>query len=361
MDSYQDKSVTRSVLSKRGASKEAGFSNEKRESGLEGEGGHYEKSSVRERGQISKKRAVLGRGLKSLFSTPTGAGGVPSKDGQTTGMEVLQKTSPSYLQHIDVEKIEPGAHQPRQLFNREALEELGVSLRENGFIQPIVVRKPDKNLSMYEIIAGERRWRAAGLAGIHKVPCIVMEKGDQDSAILALIENIQRQDLNPIERAEAFRRLMESQNLTQEQLALKIGIPRASLANYLRLLHLHKDVKEMIIKKELSYGLAKLLGTEKDLQKQQAVAREIVSRKMGIREAQIYIKTEQKRAGEKHTHLEASSYRPQSDVLEKEVCEKVERLTELSTAIKWKNRGGQLILRFYSDDQLQGFIDLLSK
>lgn len=221
---------------------------------------------------MAKKRA-LGKGLDNLFSDNE----LMSSGGITT------------LRLCDVE---PKADQPRKNFDAELLEALSLSIRENGVLQPILVREIPGG--MYQIIAGERRWRASKLAGLSEIPAIVMESDELKTAEIALIENLQRENLNAYEEAEAYRMLMSSFSLTQEQVSAKVGKSRSAVANSLRLLELPEEVSRYIIEGSLSQGHARALLGLKNKDDIPALAKEVIARELSVRETEALVKAANK-------------------------------------------------------------------
>ena len=187
------------------------------------------------------------------------------------------------ISELKVNDIEPNQEQPRKNFNQEKLQSLADSILQHGVVQPIIVKKKDKG---YSIIAGERRWRAAKLAGLKTIPAIVKDISTRDVMEIALIENIQREDLNPIEEADAYQKLMEEHGLTQEILSKLVGKSRAAIANSVRLLSLSDKVKEMLIGEVLTPGHARTLITITDEEKQSKLADTIVQRNLNVRETE---------------------------------------------------------------------------
>ncbi len=213
-------------------------------------------------------RKALGRGLSALLA-----------DSLAQGDELLE---------VDIDLIEPNPDQPRSYFNENKLEELAQSIRANGLVQPILLRRVASG--RYQIVAGERRWRAAQRAGLHKVNAVVRSIPDAKLLELALIENIQRQELNPIEEALAYQRLIQNLGLTQDEVAQRVGKDRSSIANYLRLLKLPAKIQQMLEEDQLSMGHARaLLGLESE-QDQLRLAEEIISGKLSVRETEQAVK-----------------------------------------------------------------------
>ena len=207
-------------------------------------------------------RKALGRGLGALLSSDTTV---------DLGPEPTE---------VDVESIVPGPMQPRTHFDEGALEGLADSIRAHGIVQPLLVRRQGDR---YEIIAGERRWRAARLAGLSKVPVVVKEVPDQDLLEIALIENIQRENLNPIEEAQAYKRLIENVGLTQEALAARVGRDRSYITNYLRLLKLPDDLQQLVIEGRLSTGHARTILGLAHVDLQRKIARQVIDGALSVR------------------------------------------------------------------------------
>lgn len=190
-------------------------------------------------------------------------------------------------QEIEISRIQPNADQPRQVFDRDKLEELAASIREHGIVQPLLVRPVG---SGYEIVAGERRWRAAQLAGLKKVPAVVRELSGSQVMEIALIENLQRENLNPIEEARAYRRLIDEFGLSQEQLAQRLGKSRSQVANTLRMLQLEPEVQTLVERGDLTMGHAKAVLALEDRDKQVEWAQQVVERKMSVRDTEEAIR-----------------------------------------------------------------------
>jgi ParB family chromosome partitioning protein len=248
---------------------------------------------------------------------------------------------------VDIEKIMPNVYQPRKIFAPEKLQELAASIKEKGIIQPIVVRKiaPDQ----FELIAGERRWRAAQVAGLDRVPVIVKDVEDQESLELALIENLQRHDLNPIEEAEAYQRLAAEFSLNQSEIAQKVGKDRATVANAIRLLGLSEEVRMMLSTGELTAGHAKALLALNDPSKQKELAKKITSEKLTVRAAEKLVQTAVKRTSKLDVlsadgELKARLVKGLQDDLTKALGTKVE--------IHYHNGQGNIYIKFYSDEDL---------
>ena len=218
---------------------------------------------------VSDSRA-MGRGLGALLSSD----GIPENKRNS-------------VVDLKINDISPNNGQPRKNFNDDSLNELAASIEENGVIQPILVQRKGEG---YMIIAGERRWRAARIAGLSVIPAIVRELSDREVMEQALIENIQREDLNPIEEASAMQNLLKNHKLTQEQLAKKLGKPRATIANTLRILNLDESLQEFVSRGDLSEGHAKVILGLKEKEDQRKVADVIMARDMSVRQAEVFVK-----------------------------------------------------------------------
>lgn len=277
----------------------------------------------------SASRKVLGRGLANLFPP-------------------LAIKENEFLS-IGIEKIKPNSEQPRKHFDPETLKTLADSIRLNGLIQPIVVRAIPNG--EYEIIAGERRWRAAGMAGLHKIPARVWSETKETVSILALVENMQRQNLNLIEQAKAYKNIMQQKSWTQDYLAHKLSIPRASLANQLRLLHLTEEVQALIKKGLLSFAHAKLLLKEKQASKQYELANLFVSKNFSIREAEKYLSKKQLIVA-KTPNSEISNW-------QKQTLKKLQETKGIKATLNLKKQGGVLNIRFFSEEDLKSILDCL--
>lgn len=280
--------------------------------------------------------------------------------GLGTGLGVLfgqdeENEKDSQLLTLPISKVEPRLEQPREYFDQEALQELADSIAQYGLIQPITARKLDSGY--YQIIAGERRWRAARLAGLQEVPVRVIEADDRRTAELALVENLQREDLNPVEEAKGYRTLMEEYGLTQEETAKSVGRSRPAVANALRLLSLSKPVLELLEKGELSAGHARALVPIQDGEKQLAAAKEVIDKALSVR------KTEQL-AG-RMCRENRQTGKEDSGGVKVDYCAEVSR--QLSAALGRKVRlvdgkkTGRIEIEFYGADDREALISLLEK
>jgi ParB family chromosome partitioning protein len=254
---------------------------------------------------------------------------------------------------VAIENVFPNKNQPRQLFSSDALKELSDSIREKGILQPIVARKMKDG--GYEIVAGERRWRAAQLAGLHDVPVILKEIDDQEALELALIENIQRSDLNPMEEAEAYAHLIKKYNLTQQKLSEKVGKERVTIANTMRLLNLAPEVRIMVSKGELSLGQAKVLLSVEDFASQRRLADRVKNDRLSVRATEkLVLKAfkeldQAERATESGENVAKKTARGLADDMQKLLGTKVD--------IDYSLGRGKISISFYSDDDLNNLAE----
>ena len=282
-----------------------------------------------------EKRPALGRGLSALIPDSPSPAAAPAAD---RSME------------IDIDLLRPNKFQPRTQIVDDRIEDLSRSIRSNGMIQPIVARKVDGG---YEIIAGERRWRAAQRAGLLKVPIVVRDIPEDRLLAVALIENIQREDLNPIEEAFAYRRLSDEFHLTQEQIADAVGKDRSSIANFVRLLRLPPEVRANVASNALTMGHARALLGLSDEGAQLRVARDIVARSLSVRETEALIRKAAQPA-------DAKPEKP-TDVHTRAAEEKLRLALGTRARIVRKGKGGRIEIDFTSEDELQRIYELLTE
>ncbi len=282
-----------------------------------------------------KEKKGLGIGLDALFAA-----------------NEIEDDSASELLTLPISKVEPRQEQPRKYFDEEALQDLADSISQYGLIQPVVARKLDNGY--YQIIAGERRWRASRLAGLTEIPVRVIEADDRRTAELALVENLQREDLNPIEEAKGYKTLIEEYGLTQEETAKSVGRSRPAVTNALRLLSLSANVMEMVEKGELSAGHARALVSVSDEKQQLELANEVLKKSYSVRKTeQLCSKiTKSKKEPEKSENKLSVDYAAEaSNELTKLLGRKV-KLTEGS-------RSGRIEIEFYGSDDREALIELL--
>lgn len=288
-------------------------------------------------------RRGLGKGLDSLISAEAAKPAVKEETGQA-------ETT------VKITKVEPNREQPRKNFDEDTLQELADSIKQFGLLQPILVQ--DRK-DYYEIIAGERRWRAAKLAGLKEVPVIIRNYTEQEIMEISLIENIQREDLNPIEEAVAYKRLIEEFHLKQDEVAERVSKSRTTITNSMRLLKLCEYVRQMIIDDKLTTGHARALIPIEDEEQQKQIAERIFDEKLSVREVEKIVKGILNPAKDKPQKDEI----PQNiqyiyEDIEKKLEEKLSRKVEISA--KSKNGSGKIEIEFYSNDDLDRLIEGLS-
>lgn len=308
----------------------------------------------------NKKR--LGRGLGSLLGGATEAAPTNLKAAAVTTQTVVatKVDDSARVWSMSIDKLVPGQYQPRKKFEKTTLEELAQSIRENGILQPITVRK--RQAGGFEIIAGERRWRAAQIAGLHEVPAIIKDFSDKEALQLALIENIQREDLDPVEEAESYQRLMQEFGYSQQQVADKVGKERSTVANSIRLIALPNEIKDMISDKKISAGHAKaLLGAENKTE-QLRLAKLCFEKSLSVRALEAMMKPATKKDDlvEKAGESLSSAGLDLSQRLAKELAEQLQKSLGTKVQINYKNGKGDLTIHFYSDEQLNSIYEKMN-
>ena len=262
---------------------------------------------------------------------------------------------------VRISEVEPNRDQPRKYFDDEKLEELSESIKTYGILQPILVQKKD---GYYEIIAGERRWRAALKAGLKEIPVIIREYTDKEILELSLIENIQREDLNPIEEAEAYKRLIDEFGMSQEEMAKRVSKSRSAVANSLRLLKLEGDVRKMLVDGQLSMGHARALLSLEIAEEQIEVARKVADRQLSVRETEKLVRDILKTgagSGTKAVKTEQPQEDPSIAVIYKQIEERLQQTLHTKVQIQRKRNGhGKLMIDFYGSDDLDKIIDRLT-
>lgn len=251
---------------------------------------------------------------------------------------------------IELDRIIPGEQQPRKVFDDKALHELAASIREKGVLQPVIVSRTGDGT--FRLIAGERRWRASSLAGLRQIPATIKDVASKDAFEIALIENIQREDLNPLETADAFHRLMKDYNLTQEDVSAKVGKERATVANYLRLLKLPEELKTLVNNGSLSMGHARAILSIEGRAHQIEAARRIVTKGLSVREAETLVKTIGKEK------------KPKARKKDPQIASLEERLIQsLGTKVRIHHKGkkGRIEIEYYSLDELDRLLDILTE
>ncbi len=261
-----------------------------------------------------------------------------------------------------IDKLVPGQYQPRKKFEKTTLEELAQSIRENGILQPITVRK--RAAGGFEIIAGERRWRAAQIAGLHEVPAIIKDYSDREALQLALIENIQREDLDPVEEAESYQRLMQEFGYSQSQVAEKVGKERSTVANAVRLIGLPNEIKDMISDKKISSGHAKVLLGAENKAEQIRLAKICFEKTLSVRALENLMKPSVKIAqaalSTDSKNILNSTSADLSQRLAKELAEQLQKTLGTKVFINYKSGKGDLTIHFYSDEQLNSIYEKIN-
>ena len=292
------------------------------------------------------KRTNLGRGLAALF-------GEENED--YASLDRVRSTK-----SVPIEHLHPGRYQPRQLFDEDAVTALAESVKAQGILQPILVRRHPERASEFEIVAGERRWRAAQKAKLHEVPVVIRELTDAESLELAIVENVQRQDLTPIEEAEGYRRLLEEFQHTQDDLAKVLGKSRSHIANTLRLLGLPEAVKAMVMEGKLTAGHARtLVGSEAA----ESLAAEIVSKGLNVRQAERLV--QEAKAGPRPKAKRAEAAKPATPIAKDSDTIALERdltaLLGLKVSIRFDGDGGSLTIHYKTLEQLDDVLHRLNQ
>ena len=284
------------------------------------------------------KMTGLGKGLDALF------GSAPLEANNNEETDIIEKVE--NLRNLKITEVEPNRDQPRKTFNQESLEELAESIKTYGIIQPIVVSKKD---GYYSIVAGERRWRAAKLAGLEEIPAIVRDDDEQVNKEIALIENIQREDLNPFEKALGIRHLMEKYGLTQEQVAKKLGKSRSSISNTVRVLYLTPDVLELVKQGKLTEGHCKALAGIEDADRQYAAALRMVDRGETVRQAES-----KNRITKKEQKID-----PRYRYLYEDIEDRFQGFFGTKVKLDQGKRKGRIIIEYSNNEDLERMLSLI--
>ncbi len=282
-----------------------------------------------------KKTGVLGKGLSSL---------IPEND--------FQDSNNGQVINLDINLIKPNKDQPRKHFDNEKLMELANSIKEHGIIQPIVVRKEEK---IYVIIAGERRWRAAKLLNLKEIPVIIKDLSDVEVVQISLIENIIREDLNPIEEAMAYKKLLNDFNLTQEEISKQVSKSRSTIANSLRLLNLDERIQGYLIEGVLSEGHGRSILSLENKDDQYVVAQKVIDENLNVRQTELLVRNYYKSNDKKETK------KVEDNIYYKDIKSKLENHfnTKVSIGNNSKNKG-KIEIEYYSQEDLQRIIDILN-
>lgn len=273
-------------------------------------------------------KKVLGKGLEALIA---------SEGEEKAGVKELK-----------INEIEPNLNQPRKMFDEDKLKQLSESIRQHGVVQPIIVKKEDE---FYRIVAGERRWRAARMAGLATIPVVIKDLTDKQIMEIALIENLQREDLNPIEEAEAYDRLIKEHDMTQEQLSENVGKSRSAIANTVRLLLLCEKVKEYIINGQLSSGHARTLITVEDQEMQKKMADEIIEKALNVRDTEKMLK--------RYSETKTVKKKTADNVEYNQIEEKLKATFGTQVKLLSGNKKGKIVIEYYSPDELDRILSLI--
>ena len=288
----------------------------------------------------------LGKGLDSLIPNAVEESKSNKKSG-SANQNVEEVVKPDTL--VKITMVEPNREQPRKNFDEDALMELAESIKQFGLLQPILVQDRKDH---YEIIAGERRWRAAKLAGLNEVPVIIKNLSEQEIVEIALIENIQRENLNPIEEAQAYKRLLNEFNLKQDEVAERVSKSRTAVTNSMRLLKLCDEVQQMVINEMISTGHARALLAIEDTEQQYSIAQKIFDEKLSVREVEKLVKNLNKPEKTKKEENKAL------EVIYSEIEEKLKQALSTKVAISSKGNGaGKIEIEFYSHDDLDRLVE----
>lgn len=289
------------------------------------------------------KNRGLGKGLEALFSNS-------EIDTQEISVTKKEESEEKGISFININEIKPNQNQPRKSFNEEKLEELAASIIENGLIQPVILRKADKG---YEIVAGERRWRACRKAGLKEIPCIIREFTDEQNMLIAIIENMQREDLNPIEEAEGLNQMIVNFGMTQEQVSKSVGKSRPYITNALRLLKLPSEIREMLLANQLSAGHARAIAGISDTEKQIQLAEYAIKEGLSVREIEKIIKEEnapKKKISRKKAEKSADVRKVEDDL---------KQIMGTKVNLNQSGKKGKIEIEYYSRDELERLIELL--
>lgn len=286
------------------------------------------------------KKTGLGKGLDALF----GASPLVTEVEEEQPKEQIEDNE--NLKTLKITDVEPNRDQPRKIFNQESLEELADSIKTYGVIQPIVVTKKE---GYYAIVAGERRWRAAKIAGLEEIPAIIRDDDEQTNKEIALIENIQREDLNPYEKALGIRQLMDKYGLTQEQVSKKIGKSRSSVSNTVRVLYLAPDVLELVKQGKLSEGHCKALAAITDQKRQYEMAIRMIERGESVRQAES-----KNRTTKKEKKLD-----PKYQYLYEDIEDRFQGFFGTKVKLDQGKRKGRIIIEYHNNDDLERMLNLI--
>lgn len=308
--------------------------------------------ATKKTGGLNKAKGLDALITANRANSAANAGSIYLKKANAEKEQILAETDGTVLK-VKLSSVVPNREQPRKKFDEVSLKELADSISQYGVIVPLIVQQKGK---YYEIIAGERRWRAAKIAGIKEIPVLVKEYSEREVAEISLIENIQREDLNPIEEANAYRQLIEDYELTQEEVAKKVSKSRSAVTNSLRLLKLDERVRKLLIDDLLTMGHARALLAIENPEAQFDVANTIILRQMSVRETESYVKRLLKQPKEK---VETDTL--QEDTLYEQLEERLKVLFGTKTSINRKKSGkGSIVIEYYSQQELERLLELIN-
>ncbi len=292
----------------------------------------------------------LGKGLDSLIPNAVGEAKTKKETKpQEEKVQAVEEKKPETI--VKITKVEPNRKQPRKNFDEDALQELADSIKQFGLLQPILVQ--DRK-DYYEIIAGERRWRAAKLAGLKEIPVIIRDYSEQEIAEISLIENIQREDLNPIEEAQAYKRLLTEFNLKQDEVAERVSKSRSAVTNSIRLLKLSDEVQQMVIEEMITTGHARALLAVEDQEEQYNLAQRIFDEKLSVRDVEKLMKNYQKPPKAKKKEDKSL------EVIYQDIEEKLKQKLSTKVTVTSKGEGaGKIEIEFYNHEDLDRLLDML--
>ncbi len=295
----------------------------------------------------TKTKKGLGRGLGAFFDDVEP---VPVKP-EIQSDKPEQTSDGQGVLRLKIRDIEPNPDQPRKVFDKEKLQALADSIAEHGLIQPVLVKKTDNG--MHIIIAGERRWRAAKLAGLKEIPCILGEYSDKEVMELALIENLQREDLNPIEESEGYQKLMDTFNLTQDEVAKRVGKSRSAVANSLRLNNLPKDIKKLVSDGKLTQGHARAILPLENEVDQMSMAQRIIKEELNVRQVENAVTAFLKDKGKKP---EKKSVDKNMENYFKNLAEDLSSKLQTKVSIKYGKKRGKIEIEYYNTTDLENIL-----
>ncbi len=302
---------------------------------------------------MAAKKGGLGRGLDALIPQGKLIDDKPTPQAEETKRNQEKEKEKDSTVMVRITQVEPNRNQPRRNFDEDTLHELADSIKQFGLLQPILVQ--DRN-TYYEIIAGERRWRAAKMAGLKEVPVIIRDYSAQEIVEISLIENIQREDLNPIEEAQAYKRLITEFKLKQDEIAERVSKSRVSVTNSMRLLKLGEKVQQMVIDGMLSTGHARALISIEDQELQYQIAQRVFDEKLSVREVEKLVKNLGKEKKDKKQERDEAL-----EVIYRSLEERMKQTLGTKVAISSKGKkGGKVEIEFYNNDDLEKIVDRLS-